>query len=632
MRLREGSKLFVLRNDGAFGKLNNSKDVVVFEPLTSARSIGSTITRKRARISMFFFLTVLFVFFVRSAQLQIIKNDEYRFLAESNRFRTQRIIPQRGKVFDRNGLVLADNIPSFVLTMTIADLPKDEIERRKLFDEVAQLVGIQPTDLDLLLTQYAYNTTEEVPVKRNISFDRAMFLAVQVKQMSGFNLQASSLRRYPQTTQSLSHILGYTGKITLDELKKWRDQGYGPIDTIGKTGIENSFEKILRGTKGEILTEVNAKGEPLSVASKTEPIVGSDITLTIDSKFQEFVESRLRKTLGSVKSTRGSVVALDPKTGDVLAMVSLPSFDNNLFAQGIDEESYNKYAEDEDLPLFFRAISGEYPSGSTFKPFVAYAALSENIISEKTSYISVGGIRINEWFFPDWKSGGHGVTDVYKAISESINTFFYIIGGGFDDINGLGVQKITEYARRFGFGKQTGIDLPNEAEGFLPSKEWKEEVKGERWYVGDTYHLSIGQGDFLTTPLQMAKATAIIANNGIDITPRVLEKVGDKTIHIKKEPIEELNEYALSIVKKGMRRTVTTGSARSLNDLPISVAGKTGTAQAPGHDKFHSWFTGFVPNDDPDLVLAILVEDGGESTEAAVPLAKEIFYWWSTNK
>jgi penicillin-binding protein 2 len=321
------------------------------------------------------------------------------------------------------------------------------------------------------------------------------------------------------------------------------------------------------------------------------------------------------------------VVALNPKTGEIYALVSLPSYDNNLFAQGIETDAFADLVEDKDQPLFFRAISGEFPSGSTFKPFVAYAALADRVVSEHTSFVSTGGLRVSDWFFPDWKAGGHGVTDVRKAISESVNTFFYIVGGGFDEFTGLGIERMMRSAEQFGFGRSTGIDLPGEASGFLPSKKWKEETKGERWYVGDTYHLAIGQGDFLTTPLQMAHATGIIANDGMRVAPHVIASEAQYT----GEQILDLDSYSLSVVKQGMRQTVTSGSARSLAALPFSVAGKTGTAQASGNERFHSWFTGFASYEDPEIAIAVLVEEGGESTEAAVPLARELLYWWFTN-
>lgn len=625
---RPPSRVFVLQNGNELGRLSDRREMEL-EPisdlLTNRRHLGSVIRPHRLKIAVGLLVSIFLLFLGRSAQLQIWDGDSYRSLAEANRFRTMRVLPERGLIFDARGKVIAENIPSFVLTMTIEDLPRAEQERRVLFDRVSELAGIQPTEFDLLLTQFAKNPTEPIPVKRHIAYEQAMRLAIETKQMPGFELEASSIRRYPANIPSLSHVLGYVGKITVAELDEMSEQRYRPIDVVGKLGVEKSAEAMLRGQPGEMVVEVDARGKELSVVSKTDPTPGVDVHLTIDTGFQQFIEQRLEHLFDVSGLSRASVVAINPKTGAVYALVSLPSYDNNLFAQGIEPDTFAHLLEDEDEPLFFRAISGEFPSGSTFKPFVAYSALADRVVSEHTSFLSTGGLRVAEWFFPDWKAGGHGVTDVRKAIAESVNTFFYIIGGGFDEFTGLGVERITQYAARFGFGQQTRIDLPGEAEGFLPSKKWKEEVKGERWYVGDTYHLAIGQGDFLTTPLQMAHATGLLANRGIVTMPHIIE-----SHETAGAPMENLDAYALEVVRQGMRQTVTQGSARSLSGLPFAVAGKTGTAQAPGKDRLHSWFTGFAPYDDPEIVIVVLIEEGGESTETAVPLAKEALYWWFT--
>ncbi len=634
---QRSSHLFVLQSHRSFGRALNrqAKEDVEYAvsnhpfdgSLSNLGHIGSVISSTRLKYASFILIFLFLIFVGRSAHLQIIQGTHFRTLAEANRFHVTRVLPQRGLIFDRNGLILAKNIPSFVMTMTIADIPKEPEQKRILFERASLLAGIQPTDLDLLLTEFAKTPTEPIPVTKHLPYERAMHLAIETKNLPGFDLQMSSLRQYPMRIFSLSHLLGYMGMITREELEDVSDQGYRPIDSLGKSGVEKSAESILRGTTGEMIVEVDARGRELSVISKTDPMPGKNISLTIDAEFQAFIESRLQNLFLATRTSKASVVALNPKNGEVYALVSLPAYDNNDFAKGMDQETFQTFIENSDKPLFARAISGEFPSGSTFKPFVAYAALAEGIISEHTSFVSSGGLRIGEWFFPDWKTGGHGVTDVTKAIAESVNTFFYIIGGGFDGFNGLGVKLISDYATRFGFGSQTGIDLPGEADGFLPSKEWKEAVKGERWYVGDTYHLAIGQGDFLTTPLQMAHATGIIANNGIKVVPHVIQS----EISAPSARMNGLNESALLLIKRAMRETVLRGSARSLQALPFSVAGKTGTAQASGSQKFHSWFTGFAPYEDPDITLSVIVEEGGESTETAVPLAREILSWWFTN-
>ena len=292
---------------------------------------------------------------------------------------------------------------------------------------------------------------------------------------------------------------------------------------------------------------------------------------------------------------------------------------------------------DPNAPLFSRAWAGSFPSGSVIKPIIAAAAFSEGLINRQTTFFSSGGLQINTWFFPDWKAGGHGVTNVVKALAESVNTFFYIIGGGYENFVGLGLEKISEYLKKFGLANTVGIDLPGETAGFIPSREWKEDVKKERWYIGDTYNLSIGQGDLLVTPLQVANYTAIIANGGTSYQPHLVKRMINaetkEKIDIAPRIIEKnvLPDSILSIVREGMRATITSGSAQSLNSLPVAVAGKTGTAQWSSKYSPHAWFTGFAPYDDPQIVLTILIEEGGEGSHVAVPVAREVFGWWAKN-
>lgn len=596
--------------------------------------LTTSIHPTRLRLGLILVLSTVFVFMGRSVDLQILQGEHYRVLSNDNRERVELLVPSRGLVFDRTGESLAWNEPAFVLTMTAADLPQDMSIRTDLFTTVATLIGALPTDLDLLLSQYSSRPYDPIPIADDLPYESAIRLAIEVSDLPGFSLTTRTKRVYTSSVSSMAHVLGYTGSLNEADFQTHEGEGYRLIDSIGKVGIEQQYESMLRGVPGKLVYEVDAFGQKLSILSKEEPVLGSNVTLSIDLKFQKYIETQLQATFDRLGASRGSVVALDPHTGAVHALVSLPTYDVNEFSEGISTKRYDALVEDEDQPLFFRGISGEFPSGSTFKPVVAYAALAQGIVNEHTSFVSTGGLRIGEWFFPDWKSGGHGVTDVRKAISESVNTYFYIIGGGFDEVTGLGVDRMVDYARRFGFGSTTGIDLPSEAEGFLPSKQWKQDVKGERWYVGDTYHLAIGQGDFLTTPLQMAVATSVIANGGEKVTPYVVGAADgfgiDLLEHHSPTQIEGLDREALSIVRQGMRQTVTQGSARSLKALTQAVAGKTGTAQTPGDRPYHSWFTGFAPYDNPTIALVVLIEEGGESNDAAVPLARQIFDWWFT--
>jgi penicillin-binding protein 2 len=322
-------------------------------------------------------------------------------------------------------------------------------------------------------------------------------------------------------------------------------------------------------------------------------------------------------------------------------MVSIPSYDNNKFSQGIKAEDYEAILNDEENPMLNRAISGIYPSGSIIKPVIAAAGLDQGVISEDTTINDPGEIKIGEWVFPDWKN--HGIVDVKKAIAVSCNVFFYAIGGGWENIKGLGVDLIDQYLDRFGFGKTSGIELTGEAEGNIPTPEWKEEVKGEPWYLGDTYHLAIGQGDFLVTPLQMANALVGIANGGTLYKPHFVSKVIDPEGNTVKEFDAEVlsdslvdNDYSIEVVRQGMRQSVDsdTGSSRQLQDLPVSAGGKTGTAQYDASDleRYHAWFTAFAPYDNPEIAIVVLVEKGGEGNEVAEPVANEILKYYFENK
>lgn len=606
------------------------------EKITGRRFLGSTIANGRFKAAGIFFLCIFFLLLARTAQLQILQGEYYQKQAVKNRVRTTILVPTRGTITDRHGVVLVDNVPSFVLNMKISDIPVAEDERNRVIKKIMDLIGWQRADIDLLITEHANSPNDPVPVKKGISYETAMRLAIETANLPGFSLETTRLRLYNTSAGSLSHILGYVGKINSDELNKYVDQNYRLVDDIGKTGIEQSAEVYLRGIPGKYEVEVDALGRELSVIAREEPVSGANLILSLDVDLQRYIEQEVHAIFNQTGTARACVVVMDPQSGGIRALVSLPSFDSNSFATGIDFETYQSLIDNPNNPLFARAISGEYPSGSTFKPFVAYAALAEGVVTENSSFLSTGGISVGPWFFPDWRSGGHGLTDVRKAIADSVNTYFYIVGGGYQNVTGLGVKRITDYARKFGFGAPTGLQLPAEADGFLPSKEWKEQVKNERWYVGDTYNLSIGQGDLLVTPLQITAATSIIANGGKKIAPRLIEaidgEVDARELLKVQEADEEFDADIIKVIQEGMRRGVTRGSSQYLSLLSMDVAGKTGTAQNIGDRPTHAWWIGYGPYQDPEIVVTILIEEGGEGSEVAVPLAYKIFDWWNNNR
>lgn len=581
--------------------------------------VGNVIAGSRYRRGLILAFALLSVFLLRTGYLQIIQGTTYRALAEANRIRTHILPAERGIISDRNGVVLAKNDPSFTLVAQTSELPKEAAARDALFAEVANLVNADATEFSRLFGES--KDVAELALATDIPYETALAYAVHDDDIFGINLILSERRSYiTDGIPSLSHVLGYTGIINAEEYADLRKEGYVSYDRLGKQGIEASHEAQLRGTYGQEIVEVDATGKFLRTIAKQDPVNGERLTLSLDATLQAQIEYVLEARLKGTGSSRAAVVAMDPTNGEVLALVSWPAYDANLFAAGIDQASYTALLEDENDPLFPRATAGEYPSGSTIKPMFAAAALSEGVITPTTSFLSSGGLQIGDRFFPDWRAGGHGTTNVYHAIADSVNTFFYIIGGGYDTFQGLGIHRLMTWAATFGFGSPSGIDLPGEADGFLPSPEWKEEETGEPWYIGNTYNVSIGQGDFLVSPLQIARATSVFANHGVLTTPH-LELGTDM-------PTEQIvSEEITAVIKDAMRRTVTLGSATSLQSVPVEVAGKTGTAQWSRTSPPHSWFTGFAPYDNPEITLTVIVEDGGNSS-LAIPISREILTWY----
>ncbi len=622
--------------------------------------VGRTFNFNKLKYFALVAILALLTLIIRAAWLQVVRGDYYQLLAEGNRLRSEIIEPRRGIIYAKDLQPLVKNKANFVLYFRPIDLPRDELTRDNLIRRLSRVLDgeaktLNPLqenktqELDLvsdsatfyqikdILSEVRIGSLESYQplfVADNIDYDKAMLLALELADWPGVFL-SNKIRReyiYPNT----GHILGYTGKINEQELEKFGRE-YSLIDYVGKIGLEYSWEKELKGKPGQKNIEVDALGRQKKNINEIPAEDGYNLLLSLDLDLQQKAEEITNIYLEKYNLHRAAVIILNPNNGEILALVSLPNYDNNAFARGINQEEYNKFLEDPNKPLFNRAISGELPSGSTIKPIFAAAALQEKIIDEKTSFFSTGGLRISQWFFPDWKDGGHGTVDVRKAIAWSVNTFFYYIGGGYRDFEGLGIDKLVKYAHLFGLGEKTGIDLHGEAVGFVPTEKWKEKVKNEPWYIGDTYHFAIGQGDVLTTPLQVANYTAAIANGGDLYTPHLVTGIlggeNQVTKKINKKLIRGnfISPRNLEIVREGMRQTVTLGSAQYLNILPIEVAGKTGTAQWSSKKPPHAWFTGFAPYRDPELVITVLVEEGTEGSQTAVPIAFDILNWYFRN-
>jgi len=628
----------------------------------------------------YFYLVILLAILViifRAFWLQVVKGDYYRLLAEGNRIRSQVIEPKRGIIYANNFRPLVRNKANFVLYLRPIDLPRDELARDELIREISFILDNDTNNLQdgsvnkneqiFDQTTGQINIVKDSPsfykikealetIKRgslesyqplfiadNIEYEKAILLMMDMSNWPGVFLSSKIRREYLLLDMndnfsilgesSLAHLLGYTGKINSRELESL-GRTYLPIDYIGKVGLEYSWEKELRGLPGSKNIEVDALGRQKKVINEVPAQDGYNLLLSLDLDLQLKTEEIVSAYLKKAGLKRASVIIINPNNGEILTLVSLPAYNNNLFAGGIKNDDYQKLLNDPDRPLFNRAISGEFPSGSTIKPLFAAAALQEGIITENTSFLSTGGIRIGQWFFPDWKAGGHGTTNVRKAIAESVNTFFYYIGGGYQDFKGLGLNYLVKYSRLFGLGEASGIDLHGERKGFVPTKTWKENVKKEPWYIGDTYHFSIGQGDVIVTPLQAANYTVALANGGTLYKPHLVSKLLDGAnnvlLEIQPQVITSnfIDEKNMKIVREGMRQTITHGSGRSLSLLPVAAAGKTGTAQWSSRKNPHAWFISFAPYDNPEIALTVLVEEGLEGSTVAAPIARDIMNWY----
>ncbi len=603
--------------------------------------LGSNVPPKGIVVAFVILGLVSLSIMSRLVYTQLIRGEYYARRSEMNRERVRIVPAERGHIFDRFGVQLTKNISSFSLLLTPQDAPRDKLAREHMIRALSSFIGEVPKVLRDTLAQGL-----PVVIRENISYDMALLIRIHASELPGVEVVEGSKRQYllgggsrtSTPSLSLSHLLGYEGKITGDELQALRDRGYRITDTLGKTGVEKTYEGVLRGVSGIKRREVDFLEREQKIITETPAIPGHHVHLTIDAEMQKKVEQILQSALRQFGKTKGAAIALDPRSGEILALVSLPAFNNNDFSGGISIEAYSKYTSNPSQPLFNRAIAGTYPSGSTVKPVIAAAALKEGVITPRTTVNSVGGIQVGPRFFPDWQAGGHGITDVRKSIAWSVNTFYYYIGGGYNNFTGLGVETMTSYMRMFGLGEKTGVDLPGEQRGFVPSPAWKEEVKKERWYVGDTYNLSIGQGDLLVTPLQVAAMTATVANGGTVYVPHAVgavEGANDDAPKVQTPQIirqVSVPNSMLEVVRQGMHDCVSYGACHRLGGLPADVAGKTGTAQWNKNRLPHAWFTSFAPYDNPQVVFTVIIEEGEGGGSAAVPVGYEFFKWWGEER
>lgn len=567
--------------------------------------------------------------------LQVFKHDDYASRAEENRISVVPVVPNRGLILDRNGVVLARNFSAYTLEITPSKTgaPLDEV-----IDELGTLVDIQQKDRRRFrrLLEEAKNF-ESVPIRTRLTDEEVARFTAQRYRFPGVEIQARLFRQYP-LGETASHVIGYIGRISQRDAKRIEEMedaaNYAGTDYIGKEGLEKKYEHLLHGKTGYEEVEVTAGGRAVRTLSRTPATPGHNLILSIDIELQKIVEE-------AFGDRRGALVAIEPSTGDILAYVSKPTFDPNLFVEGIDQQSWEELNTSLDKPLLNRPLIGTYPPGSTFKPYMALAALELGKRTPSQTISDPGYFWFGSHKFRDDKVDGHGVVDMYKSIVVSCNTYYYVLA------NDLGVDTIHDFMKPFGFGQLTGVDLENERTGVLPSTAWKRAAyrrpEHQKWYAGETISVGIGQGYNAYTPLQMAHAISNLANNGVVMKPHLVKTIEDgitkeRTLTVPKESYRiKLKQENIDFVKNAMAGVVREGtSSRAFAGAGYVSAGKTGTAQAIGikkNEKYdakkmaerhrdHSLYTAFAPADNPRIALAVIVENGGFGAAAAAPIAR----------
>ncbi len=609
------------------------------------------------------FMAILGFYAIRLWQLQIIEGGSYASQAAAQQYTIVPLSPQRGVIFDRNGEQLVRNVPAYNIVVTLGEMPEDPEQERAILLRLATMIDMPYDELLAKIAPGRGRPYTPLTVARNVARDKALLVAQESGvTLPGVTVATVTRRSYP-AGELTSQILGYMGPISAEEAEAYKALGYDPnTDLVGKVGIEAVAENNLRGVPGRKLVEADVLGRELRVLDVVEPVTGDNVYLTLDMELQKIAQETLQKTLESLGGNRrGAVVVLDPRSGEVLALVSLPTYDNNLFARGITAKEYQALLDNVHNPLLNHAIFDAAPPGSTFKIVTASAALQEGVIAAWQELYCPGTIKLPNKFAPNdpglaqtfycWNRAGHGWVNVYQALAQSCDIYFYKVGGGFEEaeLKGIGVQRLTDYARRFGLGSTTGIDLYGESAGLVPDDRWKRLVYQETWSTGDTYNLSIGQGFLTTTPIQMANVVAAIANGGTLYRPQLIHHIVDAEGNLirgfQPEVIRELelSPEVIATVRTGLELAVSEGTAWRTRLDGIRVAGKTGSAEycddlaikaglcpvAPGQTlPTHAWFVGYAPAEAPELAIAVWVYNGGEGSSVAVPIAKEVFQYY----
>ncbi len=613
---------FLLRkHNGYFLQDIVSSDNFVEDSATSVDAVG-------VPLGLFLFLGVVFLGLLgKSALLQLVYSPDYAYLADKNRFRIKDIPAPRGVIYDRNGFVLAQNRPTFDLVLDLAtcsNSPKlsdcqqelSKLSARLSVLDISTLTNSAPSSL----------SSGHLIVARNLTKDQ--LLALELGDLPAISSSEAPIREYLYPYE-FAHLIGYTGLS---------NSTLSPV-IEGKLGVEKSYDAILRGVPGREVSQVNSRSQSLREFDSRAPISGKSVTLFVDLGLQRLAYSLLRDAVEvgvgrgdhKQKARAGVVVAQDPRTGGILALVSYPSFDAQRMVLGLTPADLKAMEQAGRQPFFNRAIGAGYAPGSTFKLVMASAILEEHIASPTFSIFDTGSIRVGDHVFRNWKRSGHGEVDLLRALQVSNDPYFYIMGGGYKDIEGLGIERIHTWAERFGFGHRTGIDIPGEISGFVPDATYK------RWYLGDTYITSIGQGDFLATPLQINLMSSYFANGHELLQPRVVQSIDGTPTKRRTLAKDLISDATLKLVREGARRAVSPGgTAYPIFDFPqkhsgILVGGKTGTSEyitTEGKLDTHAVFTAWAPLENAEIVLTVFLEGGGAGAHNAAPIARELLDYW----
>jgi penicillin-binding protein 2 len=607
---------------------------------------------QRPRASTWLFRgVVLLLFGILTAQLwrlQVVDGQAYTNRSAANWLRQAVIPPQRGVIYDRNRMLLATNAPIFVISITPADVPKGRMP--EIIIRVANELRVPPDDIQRIVearqARRDYNAFNSIPVGSNIDRDAVMRISEHQLDMPGVQVGVESTRRYTDGTL-VSHIMGYMGAISADEADLRLQQGYGLDDHIGAAGIEQAYEKDLRGQPGKRLYQVEATGQEVGELRRQDAQPGSNLVLSVDLELQRDVTRILQEGLRNAPG--GAAIVMDPRSGEILAMVSTPSYDANIIGDPSRDEELNQLLNDQEkTPMFPRAFSGQYPPGSVFKLVTGSAALQEGVANRDTIIDSKGVMYVESDEYPGVRqpfndNAAYGPQTFFQGFANSSNIYFFWLGGGFQEgtrtlFEGLGVDRLARYARAFGYGARTGLDIGGESDGTIPDQTWKQFHKNQPWFKGDTYNMAIGQGDVLATPLQVANTTNVIANGGTLYQPHLAKSELDSEGNVIKElfpalqgrpvPVDPAN---LAIMRQAMEWDFEGPWLKWFKMPGLRLAGKTGTAQFAGSPDSgstdlptHGWFTGFAPADTPEISVTVFVERGSGTNDAS-PIAARIF-------